>query len=72
MLDFESSSSDYDLREAAHPITCIFTSLFKIGPILSYIFLETFGKDPTFVYIITMIWLSFDFWYMKNISGRYK
>lgn len=71
MLEIESSSSEYDLREAAHPMVCIFTSLFKIVPILSYLFLETFGKDPIFVYIITVILIALDFWYMKNISGRW-
>jgi hypothetical protein len=70
MMEIESSSSEYDLREAAHPITCILTSVFKFGPIISYLFLETFGKNPVFVYVITVILIAIDFWFMKNISGR--
>lgn len=84
-MDFKEKMSTYDLSQAAHPMTCIFTVLFKIIAIArfqlivfdfyyfsgSYYTLGMFlDCSNAFIFIIVILACALDFWVMKNISGR--
>ena len=62
--------NNYDIRRAAHPFACIFHLLFKGGAFLSYLFLGLFLSN-IMQYIIIILCDAFDFWTVKNITGRY-
>jgi hypothetical protein len=55
------------LHHASHPKACIFTFLFKALAIISYfLFSETI-----WAFILVIIFSAFDFWTVKNVTGRY-
>ena len=43
---------------------------FKVAAILSYILLGLFVKGTSLVFIVVMIFSAFDFWVVKNLTGR--
>jgi hypothetical protein len=43
---------------------------FKVLAFLSYILLGLFVKGKSLVFILVMIFTAFDFWVVKNITGR--
>ena len=47
---------------------CIFHWAFKIACLICYIFGDWFGYIGTFILVVLL--LAFDFWTVKNISGR--
>jgi hypothetical protein len=58
------------VENSAHPFICLFTLLFKITSIIS--FLIGFGSIKASVkYLMTVIFGAIDFWITKNLSGRY-
>ncbi|CAD8097299.1 unnamed protein product [Paramecium primaurelia] len=59
-------TSNYDLNRASHPKACIFTCLFKA---LALIFYLIFGES-IWSFILVIIFSAFDFWTVKNITGR--
>jgi hypothetical protein len=58
--------------KSGHPITCIFHILFKVAAILIYIMGGVFEKSTNFVTVtvLCVIFLSMDFWTVKNVTGR--
>lgn len=54
---------------AGHPIACIFTFLFKVLSIVSYLFLGLVFSD-VFVFILVTVLSGMDFWIVKNVTGR--
>lgn len=58
------------LQKANHPIIVLFTLLFKVIAMVCYLFLEIFGVSEALIFIIVVISCSFDFWFVKNVSGR--
>ena len=56
------------LKKSSHPYVCIFHFAFKISCLLIYIFGNWFGYIGTFILVVLL--LAFDFWTVKNISGR--
>lgn len=44
--------------------------LFRVGALLTYLLGSIFTDNFTLVFVITILLLAFDFWTVKNISGR--
>lgn len=56
--------------KSSHPKTALMTIFFKAVAMLAYIFLSLFVSDVTIVFIVIVLALAFDFWFVKNVSGR--
>lgn len=54
----------------SHPIAAFFFISFRLGALLTYLLGSIFTDNFTFVFVITILLLAFDFWTVKNISGR--
>lgn len=57
-------------RLSAHPITLLCFLGFRIGSLLMYLFGLLFIRNFVLVFILTLLLLSADFYYLKNIAGR--
>eukprot|EP01031_Cornospumella_fuschlensis_P027923 gene27923-33720_t len=57
-------------NQSKHPSALFFHLLFKTLAILLYIFGSWVTSSFIFVFVICVILLAFDFWTVKNISGR--
>lgn len=58
------------IRSARHPTAAFFHLLFKTGAILAYIFCNWFTDNFTLSFIVCLLLLAFDFWTVKNVTGR--
>lgn len=58
------------ISKASNPMICIFTIIFKIGAIASFILLDIFVSNEAIAYLVVIILSAADFWTTKNISGR--
>ena len=58
------------LQHANHPAVVFFTLLFKIIAIILFIVLNLFGVSQALTFILVVILSAFDFWFVKNVSGR--
>ncbi|RIA97652.1 hypothetical protein C1645_686696, partial [Glomus cerebriforme] len=54
----------------SHPVALVFHLLFRTGAIIIYLFGGIFTEHETFIFIICVLLLSFDFWTVKNVTGR--
>ncbi|KAL9085102.1 MAG: hypothetical protein Q9165_007746 [Trypethelium subeluteriae] len=57
-------------RLSSHPITLIFFLGFRISSLLVYLFGLRFTSNFILIFIITILLLAADFYYIKNIAGR--
>ena len=64
------SSSDLNWRLSSHPFTLLTFLAFRLGSLLMYLFGVLFIKNFILVFIICLLLLSLDFYYLKNIAGR--
>lgn len=55
---------------SAHPLTLFFTLFFKCVAFISYVLLYAFIDNYVLTFIVIILSLSFDFWFIKKISGR--
>ncbi|KAI8973213.1 FAM18B [Mycotypha africana] len=80
-LGFTHSSADRDVEAGGNIATQVsnsdnsnaVTGYFKqsrLGALLSYLLGSIFTDNFTLVFVVTILLLSFDFWTVKNISGR--
>ena len=53
-----------------HPISALFHLLFKAAALFFYVFASWFTESFIFTFVLCIILLAFDFWTVKNISGR--
>lgn len=53
-----------------HPIALFFHVFFKVAALLSYLLLTIFTSNFVLVFVTCILLLAFDFWTVKNISGR--
>lgn len=53
----------------SHPVALIFHLLFRSLALFLYIFASIVG-DGVFSFVIIILLLSFDFWTVKNVTGR--
>lgn len=58
------------LRQSSHPTVAIFHTLFKISAIVSYLMIGLFTKNFVIQFVVTVTLLAFDFWVVKNVTGR--
>ena len=58
------------LKKATHPGVCIWHFLFKAAALMSYFFLNLFISNTVMTFISVILLSSFDFWVVKNITGR--
>ncbi|QDS68082.1 Golgi apparatus membrane protein tvp23 [Venturia effusa] len=61
---------DLSWRLSSHPITLLTFLGFRISSLLVYILGMWFTKNFILVFILTVVLLAFDFYYLKNIAGR--
>ncbi|RIA97651.1 hypothetical protein C1645_686719 [Glomus cerebriforme] len=54
----------------SHPVALVFHLLFRTGAIVIYLFGSLFTQNVTLIFIICVLLLSFDFWTVKNVTGR--
>lgn len=58
------------LRQSSHPTVAIFHVAFKLSAIASYLILGWFTKNFVIQFVSTVTLLAFDFWVVKNVTGR--
>jgi len=58
------------LNQSKHPVTIIFHLLFKSLALFIYVFGSWFTSNFIFTFVICILLLAFDFWTVKNVSGR--
>ena len=58
------------LKHASNPCVVLFTILFKALSITSFLLLNLFINNEALVFILVVILSAFDFWFVKNVSGR--
>lgn len=68
--DDDPSVVGHVLRQSAHPTVAIFHVAFKLAAIASYLLLGLFTKTFVVQFVITVTLLAFDFWVVKNVTGR--
>lgn len=57
-------------KESKHPGVAFFHLLFKSLAILVYVFSSMFTSNFVLVCVVVILLLAFDFWTVKNVSGR--
>lgn len=60
----------HPLNLGRHPYACFFHMLFRSGAVLSYLLCSFFSDSFVLNFIVIILLLSFDFWTVKNVSGR--
>ncbi|GAB0489101.1 hypothetical protein MMPV_000317 [Pyropia vietnamensis] len=58
------------LATSAHPTAAVFHVAFKLAAVASYLLLGLFTKSFVVHFVLTVTLLAFDFWTVKNVSGR--
>ncbi|KAJ3097487.1 Golgi apparatus membrane protein TVP23 A [Phlyctochytrium planicorne] len=58
------------LKQSSHPGALVFHILFKLAALLVYLFGWLFSLSFIFTFVIIVLLLSFDFWTVKNVTGR--
>jgi len=66
----QPQAGELNWRLSAHPFTLLMFLGFRIGSLLMYLFGVLFIPNFVLVFIITLLLLSADFYYLKNIAGR--
>lgn len=67
----QPKQGDLHWRLSSHPITLLFFLGFRTSSLLIYLFgLWLFTSSFVLVFIVTMLLLAADFYYLKNIAGR--
>nr|DBA20231.1 TPA: hypothetical protein GDO54_015943 [Pyxicephalus adspersus] len=66
------NEDELDLRKAKirHPLASFFHLFFRIGAIVAYLFCDWFSKSFATCFVTILLLLSFDFWSVKNVTGR--
>ncbi|KAK3311313.1 uncharacterized protein B0T15DRAFT_70693 [Chaetomium strumarium] len=57
-------------RLSSHPITLLTFLAFRVSSLLVYLFGLLFTNNLVMIFIITILLLAADFYYLKNIAGR--
>ncbi|EME43908.1 hypothetical protein DOTSEDRAFT_151483 [Dothistroma septosporum NZE10] len=70
MADIHGSSGTLNWRLSAHPITLVTFLSFRIASLLVYLLGLIFTSNFVLIFIITILLLAADFYYLKNIAGR--
>ncbi|KAI9748627.1 MAG: Golgi apparatus membrane protein tvp23 [Chaenotheca gracillima] len=65
-----ASQGSLSWRLSSHPITLVCFLGFRISSLLVYLFGLLFTSNFVLIFIITILLLAADFYYLKNIAGR--
>uniref|UniRef100_A0A4X2KL34 Golgi apparatus membrane protein TVP23 homolog n=1 Tax=Vombatus ursinus TaxID=29139 RepID=A0A4X2KL34_VOMUR len=70
-LDF-GNEEEMALRKAKirHPLATFFHLFFRVSAIITYLFCDWFSKSFVACFVTILLLLSFDFWSVKNVTGR--
>lgn len=66
----EEGLVDTLFASALNPVACLFHMAFKGASIFSFVFLNAFLNEEVLTFIIVVVFAAFDFWTVKNITGR--
>lgn len=55
---------------SSHPVAAFFHVAFKLAALLLYIFADVVGFEFVMTFVVLTLLLAFDFWTVKNVSGR--
>lgn len=58
------------LQQSSHPTALIFHFLFRTAAIITYLLCRFFYDNFIFNFVIIVLLLAFDFWTVKNVTGR--
>ncbi|XP_060696477.1 Golgi apparatus membrane protein TVP23 homolog A-like isoform X2 [Hemiscyllium ocellatum] len=53
-----------------HPLATFFHLFFRVSAIITYLFCDWFSRSFVACFVMILLLLSFDFWSVKNITGR--
>ena len=71
MADIDNPSpGTLNWRLSAHPITLVSFLSFRASPLLVYLLGLLFTSNFVLIFIVTILLLAADFYYLKNIAGR--
>ncbi|KAK3071101.1 Golgi apparatus membrane protein tvp23 [Teratosphaeriaceae sp. CCFEE 6253] len=71
MADIDNPSpGTLNWRLSAHPITLVTFLAFRIASLLVYLLGLLFTSNFVLIFIVTILLLAADFYYLKNIAGR--
>eukprot|EP00117_Sycon_ciliatum_P008731 scpid35638/ scgid11306/ Protein FAM18B1 len=59
-----------DERRKRHPVAVFFHLAFRVGALVAYLFLSIFGVSTITQFLIVVLLSAFDFWTVKNVTGR--
>uniref|UniRef100_A0A674H4R9 Golgi apparatus membrane protein TVP23 homolog n=1 Tax=Taeniopygia guttata TaxID=59729 RepID=A0A674H4R9_TAEGU len=70
-LDF-GSEEELALQKARirHPLATFFHLFFRVSAIVTYLFCDWFSNSFVACFVTILLLLSFDFWSVKNVTGR--
>ncbi|KAI8808456.1 hypothetical protein BJ742DRAFT_280956 [Cladochytrium replicatum] len=57
-------------QQSSHPTVLFFHLLFRSLALLTYLFSSLFFSSFILAFVIIILFLAFDFWTVKNVSGR--
>lgn len=69
-MDAQQLPGTLHWRLSTHPITLLTFLGFRIASLLVYLFGLLFTANKVLIFIITVLLLAADFYYLKNIAGR--
>ncbi|XP_009977418.1 PREDICTED: Golgi apparatus membrane protein TVP23 homolog A-like, partial [Tauraco erythrolophus] len=55
---------------ARHPLATFFHLFFRVSAIITYLFCDWFSNSFVACFVTILLLLSFDFWSVKNVTGR--
>eukprot|EP00128_Syssomonas_multiformis_P016100 Colp12_sorted_trinity150504_noHs@483 len=63
-------SGNGEIVAPKHPVASFFHMFFRTGAVIAYILCEWFSDNYVINFVVVVLLLSFDFWTVKNVSGR--
>ncbi|KAI1002762.1 Golgi apparatus membrane protein [Podosphaera aphanis] len=69
-MEQNATQGSLSWRLSSHPITLLCFLGFRIASLLVYLFGLIFTQNFVLIFIVTILLLAADFYYLKNIAGR--
>ncbi|XP_049624473.1 Golgi apparatus membrane protein TVP23 homolog A [Suncus etruscus] len=70
-LDFgNDEDQDFQKARVRHPLATFFHLFFRVSAIITYVGCDWFSRSPVGCFVTVLFLLSFDFWSVKNVTGR--
>ncbi|XP_035521219.1 Golgi apparatus membrane protein TVP23 homolog A-like [Morone saxatilis] len=71
-LDFAADEQERARRSAVirHPLASFFHLFFRVGAIVTYLLCDWISENFASCFVLIITLLSFDFWSVKNVTGR--